>query len=200
MSLRSASNSRCQPGRHLMAQFLAQALQFAGDLADRGDAVLLAAHAVEVARERLVGLSRSGRRGIGARGRLSSGGARAARGPRTSGRVRAVLGRCAYRGGSRSRPPGSDAPAICRLAADALFQRFERAVELLDRAVRPALPAGVRVFRDRTVCCSSKRPLSIGRLAASCSKVPCRERTAPREIAAAEGALPGRSSPPSEKP
>ena len=42
--------------RHLMAQFLAQALQLAGDLADGGDAVFLAAHALDVAGDRLVGL------------------------------------------------------------------------------------------------------------------------------------------------
>ena len=41
-----------QAGRHLLAQLFAQALQLAGDLADGGDAVLLAAHALEVARQR----------------------------------------------------------------------------------------------------------------------------------------------------
>ena len=51
-----------QARRHLMAQFLAQALQFAGDLAEGGDAVLFVAHALYVARDRLVGLLESAAR------------------------------------------------------------------------------------------------------------------------------------------
>ena len=43
-----------QAGAHLVAQFLAQRAQFAGDLADGGDAVFLAAHAVDVAGDRLI--------------------------------------------------------------------------------------------------------------------------------------------------
>ena len=45
-----------QAGGHLLAQFLAQTLEFAGDLADGGGAVLLDAHTVDVAGNRLVGL------------------------------------------------------------------------------------------------------------------------------------------------
>ena len=52
-----------QAGGHLVAQFLAQAAQFAGDLADHGDAVFLAAHAVDVAGDCLVILVES-RRGL----------------------------------------------------------------------------------------------------------------------------------------
>jgi len=45
-----------QTGGHLLAQFLAQAAQLAGDFAGHGDAVLLAAQALDVAGERLVAL------------------------------------------------------------------------------------------------------------------------------------------------
>ena len=43
-----------QACRHLVAQFLTHAAQLAGDLADHGDAVFLAAHAVDVAGDGLV--------------------------------------------------------------------------------------------------------------------------------------------------
>ena len=59
-------------GVHLMPEFLPQAFQFGGDLADRGDSFLLAPHPVEVARKRLIGPSRGCGRAASAAGNVSS--------------------------------------------------------------------------------------------------------------------------------
>ena len=52
---------------------------------------------------------------------------------------------CAGQASSRS-PRARPVGQFVRVAADALLQRFQRAVELLDRAVRPALPTCIQGF------------------------------------------------------
>ena len=110
------------PRCHLLAQFLAQRLQFTCDLAGGGHAVLLAAQAVEIARHRPVGLLAGGALRVG---RL---------------RVEACL------------PAGAIRLAAARAiqvvpigrAAKPLLQRFQRTVQLLERGMRSALPSGVQ--------------------------------------------------------
>ena len=113
-----------QARRHLVAQFLAQSLQFAGDLAESGDAVLILAHALDVAGDRLVGLIV---------------GAAELRRTRPDGLALEAL---AVSGGADLRLPAMT-DRFLAVALDPLLQRLEGAVELLQRCVGPSLPAGV---------------------------------------------------------
>ena len=142
MSLRSASNSRAQPGRHLMAQFLAQALQLAGDLADGGDAVLLAAHAVEVARQRLIGavavpVARCGtapRRVSNAGSARRGGCVPAARAVDCARRDRVAIARQACADGRRSSCRHCGRCAVRSVSSE----RLSCSIELCARRCRPA--------------------------------------------------------------
>jgi len=115
-----------QTGAHLLAQFFAQAPQLAGDLADRGDAVLLAAHAVDVARYRLVVLLETG-------SRLRS----------PTRRLIGALLACRTLGVGLRAGAGMTLAGGVPCPADLFFQRLQRLVELVQRAERPALPACV---------------------------------------------------------
>ena len=185
MSLRSASNSRFRPVVICWRSSSRKPFQLAGDLADGRNAVLLAAQPLDVARQRAVGRLRLRlTRGAGRLARASNGGSLR----RGAGSQRPVS-----IGGSGSRSAKS---RLLRLslgcAADALLQRLEGAVELLHRTVRACAADLHSVFRDKTVCCSSKRPLAHLPLAFGqpCS-IHCRGRTAPRVIAAGAKASSG---------
>src|SRR5262249_27287116 len=84
-----------------------------------------------------------------------------------------------------------------RHPSDALLQRFERAVELLHRAVRAALPAGVECVEIGLPAVHQSARLSFAAGPQPAARIPCRGRPASRMTAMT--APPGRFHPPHPK-
>src|SRR5690606_39067464 len=126
--------------RHLLAQFVAQAAQLLGDLADDSEAFLLSAHPLNVAGDRLVTI-------WGAVGPHAFLAAWPSLGLPAAGIADVLpIGVSPRISGFSRRKAIAPAPAAClrSRALQSLFQRLEGAVELLQGGVRPALPAGIQ--------------------------------------------------------